>query len=125
MSMLLQVTPTPSHTSRRRSAAAMREADKRNGIPKLDSAGIARPLELTNDGGGEHWEHLTLVVLTAFTMASSGVDLSLDRVRLLPSSHVTLTLSAVSDCFTQRVVLTFAEACAVSVAARPVWHTPP
>ena len=46
--------PMPSQTSLRRSAAAILEAEKRKGIPKLDSAWILAPLELTKDGGGEH-----------------------------------------------------------------------
>ena len=117
--------PIPSQTSLRKSAAAMREAEKRKGMPKLDSGCMLAPLELTKVGGGEHWEHFALEVLTALTMMSSGVDFSFASVMLLPSSHVTFMLLSVSDCLTQRVVLTFAEACDVRVAARPVWHTPP
>ena len=117
--------PIPSQTSLRKSAAAIRDAEKRKGIPKLDSACMLVPLEFTKLGGGEHCEHLIRVVLTALTIVSRGVDFSFARVILLPSSHDTSMLSDVSDCLTQRVVLTFAVACCVRVAARPVWHTPP
>ena len=116
--------PAPQ-TRLRKSAESMREAEKRKGIPKLDSACMLAPFELTKVGGGEHCVHFIRAVWTAWTMVSSGDDISFESVMLLPSSHVTSTLSAVSDRLTQRVVLTFAEACCVSVAARPVWQTPP
>ena len=61
----------------------------------------------------------------ASSISGSGVDLSLDRLSVLPSSHCTWMAVESSDAFTQRVVSSVLLACLVSTAARPVWQTPP
>jgi hypothetical protein len=109
----------------RKSSATIREAENRKGMPKLDSAVIAAPLELTKDGGGEQVLHRMRDCFTASIISGSGLELSLLRTSEVPSSQVTWMAVAFSDFFTQRVVSTLAFACAVSVAARPVWQTPP
>ena len=83
------------------------------------------PAPLTKDGGGEHWEHLVRACWTACTMAGRGVACSLLSVWLVPSSHATRMVVLVSDCLTHRVVESLATMAASSVAALPVWHTPP
>ena len=60
-----------------RSAAAAREAETRNGIPKLDSTWMGLPAPLKKDGGGDHWELLVRACWTACTMAGRGVACSL------------------------------------------------
>ena len=108
-----------------RSLAAARSAEKRNGMPKLDSGGMLDPLGLANVGGGEHWLQLALAVWIPVTMASSGFDCSLFRVRAVPSSHETVMARSVSPCLTHRVVVNFAWTAGGACAARPVWQTPP
>ena len=58
-----------------RSAAAAREAETRNGIPKLDSAWMGIPAQQAKEGGGAHLEHLVRACCTACTMAGRGVSL--------------------------------------------------
>ena len=91
-----------------RSTAAARDAENRKGIPKLDSAGMGCPLALTKSGGGEHLEQSVLLLSTASTMLSSGVDSSLRRESSLPSSQATVMVSYVSERFTHRVVVSLA-----------------
>jgi hypothetical protein len=108
-----------------RSSATILEAEKRNGMPKLDSGAMGTPLELAKVGGGAHVEHFILDCFTACTISSSGLDFSLDSVILLPSSHETWIAVAFSEALTHLVVRILAWAWGVRVAALPVWHTPP
>ena len=101
------------------------DAENRKGMPKLDSAAMGTPLELVKVGGGEQVLHFIRDCFTASTISSNGLDFSLERVILLPSSHDTWMAVAFSDAFTHLVVTTLAWACGVRVAARPVWQTPP
>jgi hypothetical protein len=108
------------HTIRSKSSAVAREAEKRKGIPKLDSAVIGIFFESVNEGGAAHVLHLFLLFETSETILSSGVERSLESVSVVPSSQDTSIESSDSDFFTQRVVDSLAVASLVSLAPRPV-----
>ena len=104
----------------RKSKAVAREAEKRKGLPKLDSAVIGRLFESVNDGGAAQVSHLFRLLATSATMLSSGVERSLESGSVVPSSHETSIDVSDSDCFTQRVVESLAVAALVRVDPRPV-----
>ena len=70
---------------RRRSNAVALEAENRNGIPKLDSAGMGWRFELTKAGAAAQVLHRARPFEAAFTMLSRGVERSLESASVVPS----------------------------------------
>ncbi len=77
---------SPPHTICHKPSAVALEAEKQNRMPKLDSAVMGCCFfELVNNCGATQVLHLFLLLETSETILLSGVELSLERVGVVPS----------------------------------------